>query len=63
MLNCSLFYVIYLKGNLKYFSPPRNFENSALTPIELLFGLALDLSLKICNAQLTPVLAAKDVTE
>ena len=34
------FYVIYLKGNLKYFSPPRNFENFALTPIELLFGLA-----------------------
>ena len=40
ILNCGLFYVIYLKGNLKYFSPPRNFENSALTPIELLFGLA-----------------------
>ena len=40
ILNRSLFYVIYLKSNLKYFSPPRNFENSALTPIELLFGLA-----------------------
>ena len=40
ILNRSLFDVNYLKGNLKYFPPPRNFENSALTPIELLFGLA-----------------------
>ena len=41
-------------------SHPGNFENSRLTLIQLLFGLVLRLSLKIFDAQLTPVPAAKD---
>ena len=38
---------------------PTNFENSALTPVQLLFGLALGSSSKIFDAQLTQVYARK----
>ena len=42
---------------------PENCENSALTPILLLFGLVFRPSLKIFDTQLTQVPAAKDVAE
>ena len=40
--------------------PPANFENFALTPIQLLFGLAFGSSSKDFDAQLTRVHVAKD---
>ena len=42
---------------------PANFENSAFTPIQLLFGLVFESSSKIFGMQLTCVHVAKDVAK
>ena len=53
---------VVIKAQLSFSLPPEILK-TALTPIELLFGLVLGLSLKIFSMQLTPVFVAKNVTE